>query len=183
MSFSPARASPQIDGVFHHFCDFLHGLKIAVGGGRETGFDDVDAHFVQQFGDLELFFQGHRGAGRLLAVAQGGVENDNAVCGVTFDARRFVGGFAKSWVILVFCRPAIMAMCTARNCLAVLHRICVKPLSAQHRPDGAQGRIRRSRSARALSAAGERRRAAGMRWAPANSRARLAVGSFTVATG
>ena len=55
------------------------GLEIAVGGDREAGLDDVDAHVVEQLGDFELLLVGHGGAGRLLAVAQGGVENDDAV--------------------------------------------------------------------------------------------------------
>ena len=54
-------------------------LEIAVGGDREAGLDDVDAHRVEEIGDFELFLQRHRGAGRLLAVAQRRVENDDAV--------------------------------------------------------------------------------------------------------
>ena len=37
--------------------------------------DDIDAHFVEHFGDLQLFAQGHRSARRLFAVAHGGVED------------------------------------------------------------------------------------------------------------
>ena len=59
--------------------DFLHRLEIALTGDREAGLDDVDAHLLQQFGDLELLLEGHRGAGALLAVAQRGVEDDDAV--------------------------------------------------------------------------------------------------------
>ena len=53
-------------------------LEIAVRGDREAGLDDVDAHLVEELGDLELLLQRHRGAGRLLAVAQRRVENDDA---------------------------------------------------------------------------------------------------------
>ena len=45
----------------------------------EAGLDDVDAHLVEQLGHFELLLEGHGGAGALLAVAQGGVEDDDAV--------------------------------------------------------------------------------------------------------
>ena len=59
--------------------DLADGLEIAFRGDRETGLDHVDAHVVEHLGDLDLFLEGHGGAGTLLAVAQGGVENDDAV--------------------------------------------------------------------------------------------------------
>ena len=59
--------------------DLADRLEIAFGGDREAGLDDVDAHIVEHFGDLELFLEGHGGAGALLAVAQGGVEYNDAV--------------------------------------------------------------------------------------------------------
>src|SRR4029078_3318678 len=59
--------------------DLVDGGEIAFRGDREAGLDDVDAHVVEQFGDLELLVVGHGGAGALLAVAQGGVEDDDAV--------------------------------------------------------------------------------------------------------
>src|SRR6185437_7952723 len=59
--------------------DFADGLKIAFRGDRKTGLDDVDAHVVEHFGDLELFLERHGRARALLAVAQGGVEYDDAV--------------------------------------------------------------------------------------------------------
>ena len=52
-------------------------LEIAVRGNGKSGLDDVDAHRVQEIGDLDLFLEGHRRAGALLAVAQGGVEDQN----------------------------------------------------------------------------------------------------------
>ena len=45
----------------------------------KAGLDDVDAHVVEHLGDLDLFLERHGGAGALLAVAQGGVEYDDAV--------------------------------------------------------------------------------------------------------
>ena len=59
--------------------DLVDGGEIAFRGDREAGLDDVDAHVVEQLGDLELLVVGHGGAGTLLAVAQGGVEDDDAV--------------------------------------------------------------------------------------------------------
>ncbi len=55
------------------------GLEIAVRGDREAGLDDVDAHRVEKLGDLELLLERHGGAWALLAVAQGGVEDQDAV--------------------------------------------------------------------------------------------------------
>ena len=67
------------DGILGAPGDLADRLEVTLGGDREAGLDDIDAHVVQQFGDLELFLEGHGGAGALLAVAQGGVEDDDAV--------------------------------------------------------------------------------------------------------
>ena len=53
-------------------------LEVAGRGGREAGLDDVDLEADQLAGDLELLGGGQAGAGRLLAVAQGGVEDADA---------------------------------------------------------------------------------------------------------
>ncbi len=70
---------PADHGVLGALGDLVDGGEIAFRGDREAGLDDVDAHRVEQFGDFELLLVGHGGAGALLAVAQGGVENDDAV--------------------------------------------------------------------------------------------------------
>src|SRR5262249_36647350 len=50
-------------------------------------------HLRQVRGDAELLFEVHGGAGRLLAVAQGGVEDDDAVLvGRPFVGTLLVGG-------------------------------------------------------------------------------------------
>ncbi len=68
--------------LLHALRDRRHGLEVAFGGDRKTGFDDVDAHGVEAVGNLELLLEGHGRAGALLAVAQRGVEDDDAVaCG------------------------------------------------------------------------------------------------------
>src|SRR3546814_9891217 len=56
----------------------LHGLEVAFGGDREAGLDDVDAHLLEDLGDLQLFLEVHGAARRLLAVAQRGVEDQHA---------------------------------------------------------------------------------------------------------
>ncbi len=66
-------------GVLHPARDFGHRVEIALRGDREAGFHHIDAQGVQNVGDFEFFLERHRGAGALLAVAQGGVENDDAV--------------------------------------------------------------------------------------------------------
>ena len=43
--------------------NFRHRFKIAIRGNRETRFDDVDAHRIQEIGDFELLFERHRCAG------------------------------------------------------------------------------------------------------------------------
>ena len=70
---------PADHRVFGALGDLMDGGKIAFGGDRKPGLDDVDAHLVEQFGDFELLLMGHGGAGALLAVAQSGVEDDDAV--------------------------------------------------------------------------------------------------------
>ena len=57
---------------------WLDGLEIAIGGDWKPGLDDIDTHFIERLGHLELFFQRHGRAGRLLAITQSGVENEDA---------------------------------------------------------------------------------------------------------
>ena len=59
--------------------DFRDRFEVAVGGDRKAGFDDVDAHLVEELGDLDLLLERHRCAGRLLAVAERRVEDDDAI--------------------------------------------------------------------------------------------------------
>ena len=79
MSLKAARDSPQITAFLRALGDLVDGGEVAFRGDRKAGLDDVDAHGVEQLGDLDLLFVGHGGAGALLAVAQGGVEDDDAV--------------------------------------------------------------------------------------------------------
>src|SRR5437899_1319863 len=63
----------------HYLRDLAHSFEVAVGGDREAGLDHVDAHLLEDLGELYLLFERHRGPGRLLAVAHGGVEDDDPV--------------------------------------------------------------------------------------------------------
>ena len=54
-------------------------LEVAGGGDRKPGLDHVDAECGERAGDLDLLGHDHARAGRLLAVAQGGVEDPDAV--------------------------------------------------------------------------------------------------------
>src|SRR3981081_3974904 len=78
--------------------DLADRLEVAFGGDREAGFDDIDAHVVEHFGDFELFLETHGGAGALFAVAQGGVEYNDAVLLGLSD-----GGHFKNSSYLVRC--------------------------------------------------------------------------------
>ena len=72
-------------------------LEIAVRSDREAGLDDVDAHLVEEIGDFELFLQCHPGAGRLFAVAQSRVENDDAILVGADRGRRSRGIVRFGW--------------------------------------------------------------------------------------
>jgi len=65
--------------ILHGAGHRLHGLEVAGAGDREARLDDVHAHPLERLGDADLLVPGHRRAGALLAVAQGGVENDQFV--------------------------------------------------------------------------------------------------------
>ena len=55
------------------------GGEVALRGHGKAGLDDVHAQIFKGVGHGELFLRGHAAAGRLLAVAQGGVEKDYVV--------------------------------------------------------------------------------------------------------
>ncbi|MNP18995.1 hypothetical protein D3C76_1115030 [compost metagenome] len=59
--------------------DGLDRLEVAGAGDGEAGLDHVHPHAFQRLGDAQLLFLGHGGARALLAVAQGGIEDDDAI--------------------------------------------------------------------------------------------------------
>jgi hypothetical protein len=79
MSLKLARASPQIVAVFAPVSRCRAPPRSRPRGDGEARLDDVDAHLVEQRRDLQLFGMGHGGAGGLFAVAQGRVEDQDAV--------------------------------------------------------------------------------------------------------
>ena len=80
--------------------DGLDRLEVARRRGGEAGLDHVDAELAERARDLELLLEVHRRAGRLLAVAQRGVEDDDAV----------LRGFAHAANSPVFGRLAALAV-------------------------------------------------------------------------
>ena len=64
-----------LDGVGNQ----LHGLKVTVGTGGKTSLDHIDLETLQLARDAQLFIARHGGAGRLFAVTQGGVKNNQFV--------------------------------------------------------------------------------------------------------
>ncbi len=74
------------DGALDLAGDGLDRLEIAGRGDGEAGLDDVDAQLLEGVGHLELLGQVHAGARGLLAVAQGGVEDDEALVGHVEDS-------------------------------------------------------------------------------------------------
>jgi len=68
---------PGDDRPSHHLGDGLHGLEVALAGDREAGLDVVDPEARELLGDLELLSRVEGDAGRLLTVAQRGVEDDH----------------------------------------------------------------------------------------------------------
>src|ERR1700740_2967976 len=66
-------------GFLGAFGEGRHRLKVPFGGDGEPRLDDVYPHLVEKLGDFQLLVMGHGGAGRLLAVSQGGVEYDDVI--------------------------------------------------------------------------------------------------------
>ncbi len=80
--------------VLHELRDLGDGIEIAVRGSRKSGLDDVDAHLVEHLRDVELFLMRHCCAGRLLAIAQRRVENQDTVFFRAFGGGR-AGGLRR----------------------------------------------------------------------------------------
>lgn len=63
------------DGVSDFLRDHFNGFEVVLGRRREPSLDDVDAELGELARHVELLLGRHGGAGRLLAVAESGVEN------------------------------------------------------------------------------------------------------------
>ena len=79
MSAGAQRASAATTGRSTRQRHPLHRLGVGLGRDREAGLDDVDAQRLELPGQADLLLDPHREPGSLLAVAQGGVENDQPV--------------------------------------------------------------------------------------------------------
>ena len=75
----PGAGQAGDDRALHRLGDGLDRLEVAVAGDREPGLDDVDPEARELVGDLELLADVERDAGRLLAVPQGRVEDQDLV--------------------------------------------------------------------------------------------------------
>ena len=73
MSSFLQRQSPATDARLHSGY-LLHGFKLSLACGRKARFDYVHAKLLERFGDVKLLAEVHTAAGRLLSVAQGGIE-------------------------------------------------------------------------------------------------------------
>ena len=74
----PGRARQGGDHRSPHFAGHgVHRPEVVLGGDRETRLDDVHPQRIELPGHPELLFQIHAAAGRLLAVAQRRVEDDD----------------------------------------------------------------------------------------------------------
>ena len=79
MSRSLQRARPQTVVPVDLGGDGADRLEVALRGDREPGLDDVDAERRQGAGHLQLLGDVHARARRLLAVAQGRVEDPDSI--------------------------------------------------------------------------------------------------------
>ncbi len=74
------RASEGGDTRAANFCrDGANSSEVTVGGDGKARLQNVHAEFGELVGELELFPHMHAAAGRLLAVAEGGVEEVNLI--------------------------------------------------------------------------------------------------------
>ncbi len=71
------------DGVADFGRDGGDGIEVTGAGDGEAGFDDIDAEGFEGACDFEFFLEVHGGAGGLLAVTEGGVEDADGVGGGT----------------------------------------------------------------------------------------------------
>ena len=77
------------------------GGEIALRSHGESGLDDVDAQVLKGVRHGELFLRGHAAAGRLLAIAQSGVEECNVIWIVAFMCHACRG---RPFLTLLFSR-------------------------------------------------------------------------------
>lgn len=67
--------SVVIDGVADLLSDDFDGHEVVLRGRGKARLNDVDAQLSQLPSDAKLLLRGHSGAGRLLSVAEGGIQD------------------------------------------------------------------------------------------------------------
>jgi hypothetical protein len=77
--FRHATGESGDDGTFDFFGDCLNRCEIAITDHRETGLDHIHLQACQLARHFELLTQIHGSSGALLAVAQGGVKDEDAI--------------------------------------------------------------------------------------------------------
>ena len=82
MSSCLARASEAMLRLADGLRDGGDGGEVAFRGHRESGLDNVHAQVLEGMGHGELFLGRHAAAGRLLAIAQSGVEERYVIGGL-----------------------------------------------------------------------------------------------------
>src|SRR5215469_18170930 len=94
-------------GALHFTVDGLNGIEVAVGGDGKTSLEDVDAEIAKLMRHAKLLFVMHGAAGGLLAVAEGGVEEDDLVWVTHCDHSRLDVRFVMSHLYLIIKRVLI----------------------------------------------------------------------------
>ena len=91
----------QHDRFGHGLTYALHRLEVAGRGSGEAGLDNIDVEPFELARDRDLLLDVHGRAGRLLAVAERGVENPDVVAGVGWNAVRVshVSHLSSSFVL------------------------------------------------------------------------------------
>ena len=77
--FHAAGEAADLDIVPGLLRNGLDGVEISLARGRESGFDNIDAENFELMGDAQLFCVIHGAAGRLLAVTERGIKENNAI--------------------------------------------------------------------------------------------------------
>jgi transposase len=93
-SRSLARARAQTVEPFR-LRDCPHCLEVAVRRCRKSGLYDVDLQPLELAGDAKLLVLRHRRSGRLLAVAQSGVEDEQAIGHIRLQKSKRPAAFAS----------------------------------------------------------------------------------------
>src|SRR5205814_1004367 len=89
-------ARERADGRLLHMAgNRLDRLEVAVARCREAGLDDIDTQPLELTSDAQLLVLGHRRPGRLLAVTQRRVENDQLVAHVCPSSVKYAGRSPK----------------------------------------------------------------------------------------